>query len=149
VIKKPDLIVKWVSVGVQEGSLPLGWVLKVCVRNTGDGPSAKAKLAVYHWQSYPPGVWHEYNLDALESGPETSVDLRLTSQEGFAKTLFNVFVDCPVNGKQLGQVREGYRSPKGTTRQVGEMNNVLVCPVDPAFGVPQKIYNPGACCGGF
>jgi hypothetical protein len=32
---------------------------------------------------------------------------------------------------------------------VAEVNNGLLCAIDPAAGLPKTIYNPGACRGGF
>jgi hypothetical protein len=149
----PDLMVKWVSFAEEgAGEFEL-CTLKACIRNTGTTASPAAKLAVYQLQDAagpnPALVYAYADVPPIAVGDESVVTVQKPIGGGFSKTLFLVLVDCPVAGKQLGQVSERRFGATGTTRPVAEVNNSLLCPLDPAAGLPKTIYNPGACAGGF
>jgi hypothetical protein len=146
-------MVKWASFDLKEGSGGFETcTMKACIRNAGNGTSPLTKLAVYwvgDWALAPPadaGLWATCDVPAIPAGQETVVTVHEAA--GFAKTVFLVYIDCPVAGKSLGRASEHRANPAGTTRAVAEVNNVLVCQVDPA-ALPRTIYNPGACDGGY
>jgi hypothetical protein len=141
------LVVKWASFAHASGYR----VIKACVVNAGDTASGPTKVAFYGLHdaggAKAADLWCAGDVPGLKSGDETVVYLGQLGS--FAeKTLFVAYVDCPVVGKELGQVAERRLGPQGTTRPVAEVNNVLICPVDPG-ALPRTIYNPGACSGGF
>jgi hypothetical protein len=154
-LRSPDLIIKRARFSQELGFWPgphMNCTTEVRVWNAGEGASPPCKVILY-WLAdvaEAPAItkWAAGDVPALASGQEATVPC-VTAAAGFPKAPLVILLDCPVAGKEFGQVTEWRKSPPGTTRPVAEVNNVLVCPLDPSLGFPQTVYHPGACCGGF
>jgi hypothetical protein len=153
-IKAPDLVVKKAEFTKQ--AVAPSHDVHVYLANIGDANAPATKLAVYLLRDTASGTPLElmasYSVPPIAKGHEAAFQVDLTGTKpdpALPKGIYLICLDCPVANGALGQVSEKRLGAANTTRPVAEVNNLLVCPVDPAAGLPKTIWHPGVCVGGF